>query len=443
VGEERTMDGQADRRLSRRNFLRGGAAAGAGLAGMALLGCGGGDDDKQTTTNATPQSSGGSPAAQATTAGGGTSAFKLDTNDIGVGFISSFNGPLAPIYAEFVAGAKLAIDEINEKGGIGGAKLSLVQADDQSNPAQVPAAALGLVDKKIKFCCGPIGSNAISASPALNQGKIIQAGYSDNPELANVSKFPYSFRFVWSPEQSSKLLVDYFMKQLSVDKIAVLGENTVYGQTDLPTTIKYLESVGLKPAMQEYFQPGTADFVPLLRKVQDSGAKGIVWWTQGGPEGVTIIRNMEDIKLNIPIAGIGFIAGVLKTAVPAERLENVYSVGWKRTTYTDTEPAPQKYLDFQKRLDAVNGLGQLGSGGTAPFYDYIYYLKAAIEGTKGVDTKAIVEWMEKNPYDGVLANYSAITNKDHSTTKEDQITLGVVGSYEQTKRPLLKRAKGL
>lgn len=439
------MDGQEYRRLSRRTFLRGGAAAGAGLAGLALVGCGGGDDNKQaTTTNATPQSSSGSPAAQASVAAtSGTSAFKLDTSDIGVGFISSFNGPLAPIYAEFVAGAKLAIDEINDKGGIGGAKMSLVQADDQSNPAQVPAAALGLVDKKIKFCCGPIGSNAISASPALNQGKIIQAGYSDNPELANVSKFPYSFRFVWSAEQSSKLLVDYYMKQLSIDKIAVLGENTVYGQTDLPTTIKYLEGLGMKPVLQEYFQPGTADFVPLLRKVQDAGAKGIVWWTQGGPEGVTIIRNMEDIKLNIPIAGIGFIAGVLKTAVPADRLESVYSVAWKRTTYSDTEKAPQKYLDFQKRLDAVNGLGMLGSGGTAPFYDYIYYLKAAIEGTKGLDTKAIVEWMEKNAYDGVIANYSAITNKDHSTTKEDQITLGVIGSYDQPTRPLLRRAKGL
>lgn len=437
------MESRTDRRLSRRTFLKGGAAMGSGIAGMVLLACGGGSDDTKAAKS-TPAAT-GQPAAAATAAARpaeSPAGLKLD-GDIGVGFISSFTGALAPIYAEFVAGAKLAIDEINERGGIGGARMKLTEADDQSNPAQVPAAALGLVDKKIRFCCGPIGSNAISASPALNQGKIIQAGYSDNPELANAAKFPYSFRFVWSAEQSSKLLVDYLTKRLNIDKIAVLGENTVYGQTDLPTTTKYMESVGLKPTLSEYFQPGTADFVPLLRKVQDAGSKAIVWWTQGGPEGVTVIRNMEDIKLTVPIAGIGFSGGLLKTVVPPERLESVYGVYWKRTTYTDKEPPPDKYQDWVKRLDKVGGLGRLGSGGTAPFYDFVYYLKAGIEATKGVDPKAIVEYMEKTPYDGVVANYSAITNKDHSTVKEDQITLSVIGSYDNDKRPFLRRAAGL
>jgi branched-chain amino acid transport system substrate-binding protein len=428
------------RRLSRRGLLRAGVAGGS-LLSLIAIACGGGDDKEETGGGTTPQATGGAAGAQ--TGGASPAAFKLDTNEIGVGFITAFTGPLAPVYSEFVAGAKLAIDEINEKGGIGGARMKLAEADDQSNPAQVTAAALGLVDKNIRFCCGPIGSNAISASPALNQGKIIQAGYSDNPELANASKFPYTFRFVWSAEQSSKQLVDYFTKQMNIDKIAVLGENTVFGQTDLPTTTKYIESVGLKPTLAEYFAPGTSDFVPLLRKVQDTGSKAIVWWTQGGPEGVTVIRNMQDINLNIPIAGIGFSAGALKGVVPQERLDNVYSTAWKRSTYTASEPPPERYQNWVKALDAIDGLGKLGSGGTAPFYDYIYYLKAGIEATKGIDSKAIVEYMQQTPYDGVIANFNAITAKDHSTVEEDAITLAVVGSYEQERRPFLRRVSGL
>lgn len=425
------MARQLSQRLSRRALLKGAAFASSGLLGVAALGCGGGNKGSQATT---PGPQVGSPAA--------AGAFRLE-GDISGGFIASFTGPLAPIYAEFVAGARLAIDEINERGGIGGARLRLIEADDQSNPAQVPAAALGLVDKKAKFCCGPIGSNAIAASPALNQGKIIQCGYSDNPELANAAKFPYSFRFVWSAEQSSKLLVDYFTKQLQIDKIAILAENTVYGQTDAPTTVKYMESVGLKPTLLEYFSPGTADFVPLLRKVQDLGSKGIIWWTQGGPEGVTILRNMADINLTIPIGGIGLIAGLAKGAVPPAVLNNAYGVTWKRVTYTDREPPLEKVQDWVKRLDKVGGLGRLGSGGTAPFYDFIYYIKAGIEATKGLDTKAIVEYMEKTPYDGVIANYNAITPKDHSTVTGDQISLVVLESWEQERRPFMKRAPGL
>ena len=72
-------------RGNRRRLLGASTAAGAGLAGLALVGCGDDDDD------------------------GGTA----ETGDIQVGFISSFTGPLAPIYAPFINGSKLAIEEIN------------------------------------------------------------------------------------------------------------------------------------------------------------------------------------------------------------------------------------------------------------------------------------------------------------------------------------------
>lgn len=459
------MPDRFERIVSRRRFVTGTAAAGAGLLGLAVAGCGGSSNNTNNGANAAPAAkpaaSASAVATQAAVASGTANAaattaaapsspavratasnLKL-SGDIGIAFISSFTGPLAPVYQEFVNGAKLAVDEINGNGGLGGAKLTLVQADDQSNPAQVPPAALGVVDKKLHFCIGPIGSNAISASPALNQGKVIQAGYSDNPELADPAKFPYSFRFVWSAEQSSKLLVDYITKQLNTDKIAVLGENTVYGQTDLPTTAKYMQSLGLKPTLQEYFQPGTADFTSLLHKVQDAGSKAIVWWTQGGPEGVSVIKNMQDIGLDLPIMGIGFIAGALKGAVSQDRLNKVYSVGWARSTYTSNQPPPQKYQDWLKRLGAAGGLGQIGSGGTAPFYDFIYYMKAAIEATGGADSQAIVKYMESTPYDGVVANYNAITPKDHSTVGADAISLGVIGSWDPANKVFLLRPPGL
>jgi branched-chain amino acid transport system substrate-binding protein len=469
-------------RFSRRQILQGTSALGAGLIGAVLAACGSNNNKNNTnsnsannasaatkaatvasaassaattapttvaaTTAATSASTSAATSAAATKAATGTPAaknYKLNS-DVGIAFISSFTGSLAPVYAAFVSGAKLAIDEINAAGGVGGVKLNLVQADDQSNPAQVPAAALGVVDKKLSFCIGPIGSNAISASPALNQGKIIQCGYSDNPQLADPSKFPYSFRFVWSAQQSSKLLVDYYMKQLNITKIAVLGENTVYGQTDMPTTQTYMNSVGLKPAVFEYFQSGTADFTPLLQKVQDAGAQGIIWWTQGGPEGISIVKNMNDLKVNIPIAGIGLIAGALKGVVPDSRLDQCFGVTWKNVTYTGDQPTSGKMVDFLAKLDSAGGLGQVGSGGTAPFYDFVYYMKAAIDATGSIDSTQIVKYMESNPYNGVIANYNAITAKDHSTVSDDQISLGVLSSWNSTSansKVLMKRATGL
>ncbi len=410
---------------TRRRVLTSGATLGAGLAGLALVGCGD-DDDDDTGGDESPAASGGD--------------FKAG-GEIGIGFISSFTGPLATIYAPFSNGAKLAISEINEKGGIAGSQVKLIEADDQSNPANVPAAALGLVDKKINYCFGPIGSNAISASPTLNQNKILQFGYSDNPKLSDPKLFPYSFRYVWSPEQSSKLLVDFYRKQ-GYDKIAILAENTVFGQTDAPTTDAYIKSLNLKPTIFEYFQSGTADFVPLLKKAQDAGTQAIVWWTQGGPEGASVLRSMDSIQYKVPIGGIGLFAFGLVGVVSKDILDKSYPVYWKRTTFTDNEPIPPRMLELR---DKLKKLDQLGAAGTAvsPFYDMVYHLKVAIEGAKSVKSDDVIKWMEKHAYDGVTANYTAITDKDHTVNDVSQITLGVLGSLDLANVPFYRRAPGL
>lgn len=403
-------------RWTRRRVLTSGMTFGAGIAGLALVGCGDDDDDDDESTG--------------------------ETGDIQFGFISSFTGALAPIYAPFVNGAKLAIEEINASGGISGRQVKLYEADDQSNPANVTAAALGLVDKRINFCLGPIGSNAISASPTLNQNKVVQFGYSDNPKLADPKVHPYSFRYVWSPEQSSKLIVDWYEKELKATKLAILAENTVFGQTDAPTTEAYLKSKGRSPALFEYFQPGTTDFGPLLKKVQDAGAQAIVWWTQGGPEGATVLLNMEAVKYPLPIGGIGLFAFGLTDKVSKDILNRTYSFGWKRTTFTDSEKIPEKATQLRDKLKAKDWLGASGSG-VSPFYDMVYHLKAAIEGAKSTSSDKVVKWMEDNSYDGVIAKYDGNTDKDHTVTKVDQITLNVLGSFDPANLPFYKRAPGL
>src|SRR5690348_8840093 len=388
-------------RGSRRRLLGGSAALGAGLAGLALTGCGDDDNTSNTPTKAasaaaSSSASSGSPAASAS-----ASSFKL-TSPVQIGFISSFTGPLATVYAPFVNGANLAIKEINDKGGIGGQQVSLEQADDQSNPANVPAAALGLVDKKVNFCLGPIGSNAISASPALNQNKIVQFGYSDNPKLSDPKQFPYSFRYVWSPEQSSKVIVDWYVKQ-GWNKIAVLAENTVYGQTDAPTTAAYMKTVNLTPTVNEYFASGTSDFTSLLNKVKDAGTQAIVWWTQGGPEGQSILTSMNAINLKMPIGGIGLFVNGLQGKVSKDILDGTYGFQWKNVTYAnDVSQIPAPIKAYRDKLAALNQLGATGSG-VSPFYDMVYHLKAAIEGSQSTDSDKVINWMQTHPFQGVMA----------------------------------------
>jgi hypothetical protein len=51
--------------------------------------------------------------------------------------------------------------------------------------------------------------------------------------------------------------------------------------------------------------------------------------------------------------------------------------------------------------------------------------------------------MEENPFDGVIANYTGVTAEDHTVSKVDQITLGVLGSFDAKNLPFYKRADGI
>ena len=59
------------------------------------------------------------------------------------GLVMSFSGWFQPIDADTIAGAKLAVEEINAAGGVLGQPIELVQFDNKSEP---PLGADGAVD---------------------------------------------------------------------------------------------------------------------------------------------------------------------------------------------------------------------------------------------------------------------------------------------------------
>ena len=59
------------------------------------------------------------------------------------GLVMSFSGWFAPIDADTIAGAKLAVDEINAAGGVLGQPIEVVEFDNKSEP---PLGADGAVD---------------------------------------------------------------------------------------------------------------------------------------------------------------------------------------------------------------------------------------------------------------------------------------------------------
>ena len=85
--------------------------------------------------------------------------------DIPIAVVGPVTGSNAALGEQMTRGAKMAVADINAKGGVLGKKLNLIIADDACDPKQAVAAANDVVGKKVVFVAGHYcSSSSIPAS---------------------------------------------------------------------------------------------------------------------------------------------------------------------------------------------------------------------------------------------------------------------------------------
>jgi branched-chain amino acid transport system substrate-binding protein len=105
---------------------------------LAAAACGGGDGDE------------GAEEAETTEAG------QLPSGTYKIGFVESITGRLAFYDPIFARGMKVAIEQINDKGGVDGRlKLQLIERDGKSDPAAGAVAARELMAQDVQFAVTP------------------------------------------------------------------------------------------------------------------------------------------------------------------------------------------------------------------------------------------------------------------------------------------------
>ena len=95
-------------------------------------------------------------------AGVASHSFAADT--IKIGIAGPKTGPVAEYGTMQFNGAKMAIEQINAKGGVDGKMLEAVEYDDVCEPKQAVAVANKVVNDGVKFVIGHLCSS--SAQPA-------------------------------------------------------------------------------------------------------------------------------------------------------------------------------------------------------------------------------------------------------------------------------------
>ncbi|MET4691865.1 ABC transporter substrate-binding protein [Sinorhizobium fredii] len=279
-------------KLNRRGFLAGSAGFGAALV-----------------------SSGWSSGVQA-----------QESGPIRIGIIIPLTGATSQFGATMSAAAKIAVEDINAAGGVGGRKIEVLIEDDQSNPEAAVRAARKLIDVDRVVAIGGSYASAVTSAiaPLCWESKTTLFTASGADSITKTPHQGYIFRT--SPTVTLQgTRVGQYALELGAKSMFFLGPQTPFAQSYIDIISKIFKDAG-----------GTGDGL-IYEDKRASYRSEVDQALRANPDVIVLGGYVPDTAVvlkDLYRAGyegnrIGFSFGVnqsLLKAVPAEVAEGTYSL---------------------------------------------------------------------------------------------------------------------
>jgi branched-chain amino acid transport system substrate-binding protein len=195
---------------------------------------------------------------------------KEEPKEIKIGAILPLTGDAAIYGQEIKNGIELALEEINQKGGINDTLINIIYEDDQGQ-ARIGVSAM---EKLIKtdnvpvVIGGAMSSVAVPLSSIADKNKVVLLSPTATaPVLSGISK--YFFRIWPSDNYDGSFMAEFAFNSLSLRKVCILYVNTDYGKGIEEVFKREFEKLGGEILKSESYELGTTDFRTQLTKIQE------------------------------------------------------------------------------------------------------------------------------------------------------------------------------
>lgn len=353
-----------------------------------------------------------------------------------IGLTGPFTGGSAPLGVSIRDGVKLAVSELNAKGGVGGRKIELVERDDESKPERGIQIAQELINnEKIVGAVGIANTPvALAASRFYQEAKVpiiipvatgsrvsrqfMPPGHSEN----------YIFRIGAFDTIQSAMMAEEMVTRRGIKAVAVLADSTNYGQLGKDDLVAALEKLGVKPVSVEKFNVRDVDMTPQLLKARAAGAQGVFGYALG-PDLAQVANSMAKIGWKAPYV-------TSWNSSMSNYIDNAGANGegvYMPQTFIQDAGVSRRWAEFITAYQKAYGATRLPSpSSAAQSYDAMLLLAAAIEQAgaepNGATVKAALESL-KTPVTGVIAAYDKpFSAVDHEATEPAHVVFGAIKS---------------
>ena len=198
--------------------------------------------------------------------------------DIKVGIILGFTGPIESLTPGMASGAELAFAEASESGQLLGGKTVLglradstcIDAAAASSAAERLITADGVVAIMGADCSGV--TTAIANNVAVPNGVVMVSPSATSPALSTIDDKGFFHRTAPSDARQGQVLADV-LKSRGIDEVAVTYTNNDYGKGLSDSFSSAFKSAGGKISIVAAHEDGKADYSAEVGALAASGSK--------------------------------------------------------------------------------------------------------------------------------------------------------------------------
>ncbi len=351
------------------------------------------------------------------------------------GLVMSFSGWFAPVDADTIAGAKLAVEEINANGGVLGQPIEVVEFDNKSEPPLGADGAVEVIGKGAKAILFPsdFDFGAPGAYVALQKNVVAFSGASD-PKFGVQGVGPLAYSTSNASQAQGGLLAEWAFKQKGFKTAYVLLDNTIAYTKSLCGSFatRWTELAGKDALLgQDTFLNNDPSIAAQITRITSLSKKpDLIFFCSYAPGGPSAIRQMRAAGITAAIAtGESLDGDYWVGSVPD--LSNFYVVSYG-SKYGDDPDAGVN--GFFKRFEARFGRKADVSYGLRGYAAVQAWAIAANKAGSldGAKVAAVLDGFDKQP---LVIGPTTYTGKLHiQTTRPMEILNATNGKFSSVGR---------
>lgn len=326
-------------------------------------------------------------AASAAAGDGGTSCVDTSGDSVKIGLLNSMSGTMSISETTVRRSLEMAVDEINEDGGVLGKQLQVVTEDGASEPTIFAERATKLIQSD---CVAAVFGGWTSSSR-----KAMLPVFESNDALlfypVQYEGLEASENIFYTGATTNQQIIpalDYLKDEVGVSSLFLVGSDYVFPRTANAIIEAYAAENDIEIVGEDYEPLGSVEGIPtIVNRVRGSGADA-VFNTLNGDSNVSFFTQYANLGLNaetMPVISVS-IAEEEVPGIGVDKLVGQYTA-WN---YYQTVDSPEN-SQFVASFKQAYGDTAVTSDPMEAAYTSVYLWKGMVEKAESFDVGAVQE----------------------------------------------------